>query len=345
LIDRQGEILYGSASSSRIFGYQPEEIVGRNCLDLIHPQDRDQSHRALKQVVAMPPGPFQSDGRVRHKDGTYCWVESTFSNLLFEPEVQAIVIQQRDINARRAAEAEARQRADELTRSNLRLEEFARVAAHDLREPLLSISLYTELLAHKSQMDANARQMAQIILDGAARVTALVDGLLSFANTGMHEPARSINLLRAFEQAAKNLAVPLKTSGAQITVGRLPVVESKEIQLVSLFQNLISNAVKYRREAPLEIQVAAERRGPYWVVKVADNGSGIAAENQFRIFMPFVRLASRQAVGSGLGLAVCKKIVEELGGTIWVESKLGAGSTFCFTIMAEDGIVASAICG
>jgi signal transduction histidine kinase len=213
-------------------------------------------------------------------------VESTFSNLLFEPEVQAIVIQQRDINARRAAEAEARQRADELTRSNLRLEEFARVAAHDLREPLLSISLYTELLAHKSQMDANARQMAQIILDGAARVTALVDGLLSFANTGMHEPARSINLLRAFEQAAKNLAVPLKTSGAQITVGRLPVVESKEIQLVSLFQNLISNAVKYRREAPLEIQVAAERRGPYWVVKVADNGSGIPQRTNFGSLCP-----------------------------------------------------------
>jgi PAS domain S-box-containing protein len=342
LIDRQGEILYGSTSSTRIFGYQPEEIIGRNCLDLIHPDDRDHSHRALKQVLAKPPGPFQSDGRVRHKDGTYCWVESTFSNLLFEPEVQAIVMQQRDINARRAAEAEARQHAAELTRSNLRLEEFARIAAHDLREPLLTISLYTELLAQKTQMDANARQMAQIILDRAARMVTLVDGLLSFASTGVHEPARWINLQHAFAQAAKNLAVPLKTSGALISVGRLPVVESNEIHLVSLFQNLISNAVKYRREVPLEIQVTAERRGPYWVVKVADNGLGIGADDQFRIFTPFVRLGGRKALGSGLGLAVCKKIVEELGGTIWVESKLGAGSTFCFTIMADGGILASA---
>ena len=142
-------------------------------------------------------------------------------------------------------------------------------------------------------------------------MATLVDGLLSFASAGVHEPARWVNLQYALAQATQNLAVPLKTSGALITVGRLPVVQSNEIHLVSLFQNLISNAVKYRREAPLEIQVAAERRGPYWVVKVADNGLGIAAEDQFRIFMPFVRLRSRQTAGSGLGLAVCKKIVEE----------------------------------
>jgi signal transduction histidine kinase len=214
-----------------------------------------------------------------------------------------------------------------------------------LREPLLTISLYTELLARKTKMDANAKQMGQIILDSAARMATLVDGLLSFASTAVHEPARWVNLQHALAQATQNLAVPLKTSGALLTVGRLPIVQSNEIHLVSLFQNLVSNAVKYRREDRPEIQVTAERRGPCWVVKIADNGLGINAEDQFRIFMPFVRLGSRKAVGSGLGLAVCKKIVEELGGTIWVESKLGAGSTFCFTIMAEEGIVASAICG
>jgi PAS domain S-box-containing protein len=345
LIDRKGEILYGSASGTRISGYQPEELIGRNCLDLIHPDDRDHSHRALNQVLAKPPGPFQSDVRVRHKDGTYCWVESTFSNLLFEPEVQAILMQQRNINARRAAEAEALQHAEELSRSNLRLEEFARIAAHDLREPLLTISLYTELLARKKQMDANAKNMAQIILDSAARMGTLVEGLLRFASTGVHEPACWISLQHALAQATQNLAAPLKTSGALMTVGRLPVVRSSEIHLVSLFQNLVSNALKYRGDAPLEIQVTAERRGPHWVVRVADNGLGIDGEDQSRIFMPFVRLGGRMAVGSGLGLAVCKKIVEEWGGTIWVESKLGAGSTFCFTIPAEEGIVPSAVCG
>jgi PAS domain S-box-containing protein len=345
LIDRQGEILYGSASSTKIFGYQPDEIVGRNCLDLIHPEDRDDSHRALNQVLAKPPGPFQSDVRVRHKDGTYCWVESTFSNLLFEPEVQAIVMHQRDINARRAAETEARQHAAELIRSNLRLEEFARVAAHDLREPLLTISLYTELLARKRGIDESAKHMVQIILDSTARMAALVEGLLSFASSGVHEPARWVHLQHALEQATQNLAVPLKTSGARMTVGRLPVVRSNEIHLVSLFQNLVSNAVKYRGKDPLTIQVTAERMGPYWMVKIADNGLGIGPEDQFRIFTPFVRLGSRNTLGSGLGLAVCKKIVEEMGGTIWVESKPGEGSTFCFTLLAEEETMAAASCG
>jgi PAS domain S-box-containing protein len=343
LINSQGEILYGSASSTKIFGYQPDEIVGRNCLDLIHPEDRDHSHRALKEVVAKPPGPLQSDARILHKDGTYCWVESTLSNLLLEPEVQAIVMHQRNIDARRAAETERQQHAEELARSNLRLEEFARTAAHDLREPLLTISLHTKLLAKKTQMDAHAKHMARIILDSAARMVTLVEDLLSFADAGVHEPARWINLQHALAQAAQNLAVPLRTSRALLTVGRLPIVRSNETHLVSLFQNLLSNAVKYRGEDPLEIRVTAEQSGPYWTVRIADNGLGIDTANRFRIFMPFVRLGNRGALGSGLGLAVCKKIVEERGGTIWVESEPGAGSTFCFTILAEDGTTAAAI--
>jgi signal transduction histidine kinase len=120
----------------------------------------------------------------------------------------------------------------------------------------------------------------------------------------------------------------------------LPIVRGNEIHLVRLFQNLISNAVKYRREDPVEIHVTAGRRGLDWVIRIADNGLGIAPENQARVFMPFVRLANRDVPGTGLGLAVCRKIVEGLGGDIWVESELGAGATFCFTIAAaEPGIV------
>jgi PAS domain S-box-containing protein len=132
LIDSDGEILYESASTTRLFGYQPEDLLGRNCLDLIHPEDRDHSSLVLLEVLAKPPDPLHWDARVRRKDGTYCWVESTVSNLLFEREVQAIVLHQRDINTRKAAEAEGQQHAEELGRSNLRLEEFAYTAAHDL---------------------------------------------------------------------------------------------------------------------------------------------------------------------------------------------------------------------
>lgn len=336
LIDTQGEILYGSPSTTKLFGYLPEELVGRNCLDLIHPEDRDHSSRALQEVLYKPPGPLQWDARVRRKDGNYCWVESTISNLLFESEVQAMVVHQRDINARRTAEMERQQHAEELVRSNLRLEEFAYTAAHDLREPLRAISLYTELLVKKMQMDAGASQMAKFIVDGAARMSTLVDDLLSFASTGVHEPPRSVDLQRAVAQARQNLALAIKASGAMVTVDRLPVIQGNEIHLVRLFQNLMSNAMKYRAKEPVEIHVNAEQRGPDWVIRVKDNGVGIAPEDQDRVFMPFIRLANRDIPGTGLGLAVCKKLVEGWGGRIWIESELGAGSTFCFTIVPAE---------
>ena len=336
LIDAHGEILYGSPSTTRIFGYQPAELVGRNCLEFIHPEDRAHSSRALQEAVARPPGPLQWDARVLHKDCSYSWVESTVSNLLSESKVHAMVIHQRDIHARRAVESERQRHAEELGRSNLRLEEFAYTAAHDLREPLRAISRYTDILLQKAQMDPNAREMAKFIVDGAARMSTLVDDLLSFAKTGMHEPPRRVDLQQAVAQALQNLAPAIEASGAIVTVDRLPILQSNEIQLVRLFQNLISNAVKYRSGNPVEIRVTAEQRGPDWVISVKDNGIGIAPENQARVFVPFTRLATRDVSGTGLGLAVCKKIIEGMGGTISVESELGAGSTFSFTIAAAQ---------
>jgi signal transduction histidine kinase len=191
-------------------------------------------------------------------------------------------------------------------------------------------------------MDANARQTAKFIVDGAARMSTLVDDLLSFASTGVHEPPRCVDLQHVLAQARENLALDIKASGATITVGRLPTVLGNEIHLVRLFQNLMSNAMKYRGESPLEIHVAAEQRGPDWVVSIGDNGIGIAPENQGRVFMPFFRLADRDVPGTGLGLAVCKKIVEGMGSVIWVESEPGAGSIFSFTAEAAKAVSKSA---
>ena len=207
-----------------------------------------------------------------------------------------------------------------------------------MRDPIWS---YDALWArqHRRKL-GNAKQMASFIVDGATRMSALIDDLLSFASTGMHEPPRSVDLQDAVAQARQNLALAIKASGARVTVDWLPIVRGNEIHLVRLFQNLISNAVKYRREDPVEIRVTGGWRGADWVIRIADNGLGIGPEDQARVFMPFVRLANRDVPGTGLGLAVCKKIVEGLGGTIWVESELGAGSTFCFTVAAaEEGIV------
>jgi PAS domain S-box-containing protein len=335
LITSEGRILYGSASTAKIFGYRPEEIVGRNCLDLMHPEDREHSTRALKTVLAEPEGPCQWNLRVRHKDGNYCWVESTVTNLLLELEVQAIVLHQRDIQARKAAEVEKQQRAEELASSNLRLEEFAHHVAHDLRDPLLTVSLYAQLLLRKTELEPNAQQMAEAIVAGVTGMSALVESLLSFADTGLPEAVQWVDLQAAVAEARQNLGVSIEEVGATVTMGPLPIVRGNEVHLVRIFQNLIGNALKYRGERPLEIFVTSERRGPSWVIRIEDNGVGVATENQRRIFAPFIRVAPKDVAGTGLGLAVCKKIVEGLGGTIWVESKLGAGSAFCFTIAAE----------
>jgi PAS domain S-box-containing protein len=335
VIDAQGDILYGSAATTKIFGYQPEELVGRNCLELIHPADRDHSRKALKDILAKS-GPLQWDARILNKDGSYSWVESTISNLLSEAGVQAIVVHQRNIDARKAAEEERKQHAEELARCNARLEEFAYTAAHDLREPLRAISAYTEMLTEETQMDANTRQMAKFIVDGTKRMSTLIDDLLAFARTGMREPPRWVDLQTAVEQARQNLTLEIEESGARITVDPLPLVRGHEIQFVQLFQNLIGNAVKYRGKESPEIHVSVKQRGPHWLIGIEDNGIGIAQENHSRVFMPFVRLANRDIPGTGLGLAMCKKIVEGLGGTIRVESKRGAGSTFSFTIAGAE---------
>jgi PAS domain S-box-containing protein len=345
LIDTRGEILYGSLSSSKIFGYQPDEIVGRNCLDLIHPEDRHRLSGVLRDVLAEPPGPLKWDARVRHKDGSYCWVESTVSNLLFEPEVQAIVIHQRDINARRIAEEHSRQQALELARSNLRLTEFARTVAHDLREPLTAVSWYAEVFAQGAQEDSHVKVTAAAIVESVRYMADLVESLLFFANTGLHEPLRSVDLADAVSQATRNLAPLIEATSARITVGELPAVRSSPIDLVRLLQNLMGNALKYRSERQPEIHITATRRAAEWVVKIADNGIGIPSEEHLRVFLPFVRLANPRAKGYGLGLAVSKNIVEALGGTLWLESEFGIGSTFCFTLGVQTAATALANSG
>jgi PAS domain S-box-containing protein len=332
VIDAEGAIVYGSASNKTLFGYMPDELVGRNCLELVHPEDRENSKRALTLALLTPPERLQWDARVRQKNGDYCWVENTASTMLLDREVKAVVVRQRDIQTRRLMEKERLEHAEELTQSNLRLEEFAYTAAHDLREPLRAISLYTEILLRTVKMDAGAQQLAKFVVDGTVQMFALLDDLLCFAQTGMHEPARRLDLRTAVDQALRILAPTIEASGARVKIGELPVVKSDEIQVVRLFQNLISNALKYRRSETLAIDVSAERQGNDWIIRVRDNGLGIAEADRERVFLPFVRLAKSEAPGSGLGLAVCKRIVEGLGGTIWVEEQTGMGTSFAFTL-------------
>jgi PAS domain S-box-containing protein len=343
LIDSHGEVLYASASNTEVLGYEPEELVGQNGWELIHPEDRDHSSLILQKLLSEPSGPIRWHPRIRRKDGSYSWMESTVSNLLVEPDVQAIVVNHRDINARTAVDAEKRRLAGRLALSSSEIEQFAYSVIHDLREPLRTISAFTELLVQRIEMAEEDKEIAEFMVKAAARMTVLLDDLLSFASAGATEEAQRVDLQLAVTEATLSLGQAIKGSGAKITVGRLPVVLGNEGRLVTLFQNLIGNAVKYCGKELPEVSISAERSGSDWVIQVKDTCLGIAPENLDRVFVPFTRLANRDIPGTGLGLAVCKKIVEGMGGTIWLESQLGAGSTFFFTISAVAGSPAARV--
>jgi PAS domain S-box-containing protein len=331
LVNAKTEIMYASPSTVKVLGYQPEELLGRNGLELVHPQDREHSSQALKDVIAKPQSPLQMHARVRRKDGEWCWVESTASNLLHEPRVQAIVLNSREIGATRVAEEERQRHSEELARSNAELQAFAHNVAHDLREPLRSISAFTQLLIRKAPLDPVNRQFADFIVDGVSRMTTLLEGLLASASYGFKGALERVEMEWAARRAMQNLAEAIASSAADITIETLPAVQANECDAIRLFQNLISNAVKYRSAAPIVIRITAERSGPDWVIKIHDNGIGIPPEHHHRVFGLFTRLHNHEVPGAGIGLAVCKKIVEEQGGTIWVESESGSGSTFCFS--------------
>jgi PAS domain S-box-containing protein len=337
LMNPAGQVLYASASSARVFGYLPKELVGQNTFDLIHPEDRSHSRRAVRGVLARPPGPRQVEARVHQKNGDWCWVESTISNLLDEPRVGALVVNFREIGAKRAAREQDQRHAEELAHSRTELDDCASAVAHDLREPL-RISLFMDLLLREAQVKTQGPLMAQLVVAGVARISALLEELHASALRGFDEPPQPVDLGHVVAEALTHLEPAIAASDAQVTVDRLPWVQGYETHLLQVLQTLIVNAIKYRSDAPSEIHVTAERLGPDWLIKVKDNGIGIVPEDQERVFS-LLKLHGPETPGGSIGLATCRKIVEALGGAMWVESGPGCGSTFCFTIedATEEG--------
>jgi signal transduction histidine kinase len=225
----------------------------------------------------------------------------------------------------------------ELERSNRELELFASVASHDLQEPLHTIASYTELLAHKykGRLDEKADKYIDFITVGTGHMHTMINDLLAYSRVGTRaKPFVPVKTDSVLDQALAALGKSLKESGTVIERDELPEVAGDDTQLAQLFQNLIGNAIKFRKkEAPLTIRVSCERRDDEWVFCVRDNGIGIEPRFFDRIFEIFRRLHTREEYeGSGMGLAICRKIVERHGGSIWVESTFGEGSSFCFTL-------------
>jgi light-regulated signal transduction histidine kinase (bacteriophytochrome) len=263
------------------------------------------------------------------------WLEVSADPLVLDGK-RHVVLAINNITARKQAQETLRRTADELARSNTDLQQFASVVSHDLQEPLRTVGGFVQLLQkkYKNQLDAEADQFIEFAVDGAKRMETLIRDLLAYARVGSRGlEVAPTDAAVALRQAINNLSTSIQETAAEITHGKLPTVRADAGQLVQLFQNLIGNALKFHGEAPPKIHIDACRKDNHWQFSVRDNGIGIAPESLDRIFLIFERLHARtQYPGTGIGLAICKRIVDRHGGRIWVESQPGQGATFSFTL-------------
>jgi PAS domain S-box-containing protein len=317
-------------------GQDPGEIW----LLRMHPADRVRIDAEVDRAIRGEQQ-FDSEFRVLWPDGSVKHVKSYAVVVRDADGVPVRVIGTNlDITARKEAELTLAQRSQDLARSNAELERFAYVASHDLQEPLRMITSYMQLLErrYKGQLDADADEFIAYAVDGANRMKALINDLLAFSRIGTRVKALTpTNFEHVLTRVCANLAIAIEETSATITHDPLPTTLADESQMTQLLQNLIGNAIKFRDSTPPVIHISAARTGQEWTFQVRDNGIGIAAEYFERIFVVFQRLhRTSEYPGTGIGLSICKKIIERHGGHIWVESTPGAGSTFYFTLPVVD---------
>jgi PAS domain S-box-containing protein len=341
----EGRYIDVNESFLRITGYRREEVIGRTSLEIRfweNTEDRDKLLEALTKqssVRDLEINFLTKSGARRIGQDSAEFVEVGGQKCILAI-FRDITEQKKLEKQRQEAEVTLAHRAEELARSNAELEQFAYVASHDLQEPLRMVASYTQLLARRYQdkLDADAHDFIAYAVDGATRMQALITDLLNYSRVGTRgKPFQPTSCDGVLERVLINLKFTISENGAVVTHDPLPNVMGDETQLGQLFQNLLTNAIKFRSEAPPRIHISAKRSGNAWEFSVRDNGIGIAPEYGERIFMIFQRLHSKNEYpGTGIGLAVCKKIVERHGGHIWVSSQPGSGASFLFTIPDHD---------
>ena len=321
-----------------ILGYSEQELLGKTVKEVSHPDDRGvtDTERARIRAGEIESARFQKR-YIRGDNGAVVWCDIAIAlvrDVFGVPQYEIAVFD--DITPQKQAEAALRAAHEELTRSNSELEQFAYVASHDLQEPLRMVASYTQLLQRRydAKLDDDAREFMAYIVDGATRMKQLIEDLLAYSRVGTKgKDFKPVSLESALRRALFNLRAATEEAGAVVSNDPLPTVDADEVQLAQLFQNLIGNALKFRSASVPRIHVGVAEGAGEWTFEVRDNGIGIEPQYYERIFMVFQRLHNKgEYPGTGIGLAICKKVVERHGGTIWVTSIPGEGSQFHFTL-------------
>jgi PAS domain S-box-containing protein len=363
-VTMDGRVMFCNQQLGRLLGTPQEQILGHDLASFVPPSHREDLSAILERASACSAKGrlvfVGKDGRhvpvylsaslLQQADGpSICIVASDLTDLENSTEIiQQLHRQREDLQAAneelaatdeelQAQNEELATSRKELARSNMELEQFAQVASHDLQEPLRGIIGFLKLLEerYQPQMDDKAKDYIRYSVDAAARMSQLIKDLLTYSRVGIKcKMLEKVDSNRTLDAALFNLRGSIKEAGATVTHDDLPTVRGDVSKLTQLFQNLIGNAVKFRHaDRPCHVHVSSSQQEGKWLFSVRDNGIGIAPEHHVRIFVIFQQLHGRREYpGAGIGLAICKKIVEQHGGRIWVESKVGEGSTLYFTL-------------
>lgn len=337
-MDMEGRFTTANRRTAEITGYPIEDLIGQTWASMVREEDLPDLYAGYVSTVSGSTPITNREIALRQKNGNWVVIVFSIAPLRRDGVIFGVVGAAEDITERQHAEVELKARAGELARSNQELEQFAYVASHDLQEPLRTVTGFAQLLGRRYQgrLDAEADEFIGFITSGVARMKSLIEDLLAYSRVQReHEAAGVVALDAVLATALANLRGAIEAAGATVTHTALPELAVDQRQFAQLFQNLIGNAIKFRGEAAPLVHLNVEARETDWLFSISDNGIGIDAQSAERVFMLFQRLHNRdQYEGNGIGLTICKKIVELHGGRIWVEPtpEGGNGTVFQFTL-------------
>jgi PAS domain S-box-containing protein len=341
VVDESTKVLYASGSTLNVLGYRPVELVGTEAIHLVHPDDAHKAIAAIERALSEPRGVAQVELRVRLKDGRFSWVEGTLSNFMDEPDIRAIVANYRDIARRKSEEARAQKLIDKLICSEQEHRAFAHAVGHEVKDALGRARMLANVLNEGAQTPESASRFAHLVASGLRETSALIDDLIYCLTLHFDNETQPVDLSDSAASALRLLDRQIVDAGAEIHLSPLPVVAGNAEYLTLVFQHLIDNAVKFNdtAEPTPRVDIAAQRMGADWIIRVSDNGPGIPLDQQEHVFGMFKRLNGPEYPGTGIGLTVSRKIIEGLGGKIWLESGENGGTAVCFSVTALEQIV------